>query len=192
MPGRVAQLYGGSGLGLSISKELVTVMGGDMHVESALGKGSTFSFTSRHDPPTKEELVKFLRQSNFPEDGLPAHCSPSDVELTAESPPPKFRMIGVAEDNPINLQHLAKQLKMLGYQYTLCSNGREILDKFCEPDSIIDCCVLDMSMPVMGRFLVQSIRSQLTAEQMAWNLLVACANMNRPMFQKESTGAPQS
>jgi PleD family two-component response regulator len=137
-------------------------MGGDMHVKSAQGKGSTFSFTSLHDPPTKEELVKFLRQSNFPEDGLPATFSPSDLEHTADSTPPKFRMIGVAEDNPINLQYLAKHLKMLGYQYILCTNGQEILDKFCEPDSIIDCCILDMSMPVMGKLLVTTIRNQLT------------------------------
>jgi PleD family two-component response regulator len=154
----VAQLYGGSGLGLSISKELVRVMGGDMHVESTLEKGSTFSFTSLHDPPTKDELVKFLRQSNFPQDGLSADCSPCDDGLAVESSPPKFRMIGVAEDNPINLQYLAKQLKMLGYQYILCANGQEILDKFCEPDSVIDCCVLDMSMPVMGKFLITTMR----------------------------------
>lgn len=148
-------MYGGSGLGLSISKELVKVMGGDMHVESALGEGSTFSFTSLHDPPTREELVKFLRHSNFPADGLPAEFSPGNSEPaeskeSSDSQPPKFRMIGVAEDNPINLQYLAKHLNMLGYQYTLCTNGKEILDKFCEPDSTIDCCILDMSMPVMG------------------------------------------
>ena len=137
-----------------------------MHVKSARGRGSTFSFTSLHDPPTKEELVKFLRHSNFPEDGLPANLPHNDVNVeVSESPPPKFRMIGVAEDNPINLQHLAKHLKMLGYQYTLCTNGQEILDKFCEPDSVIDCCILDMSMPVMGKLLVTTIRSQLTCDR---------------------------
>lgn len=130
-------------------------MGGDMHVESTLGQGSTFSFTSLHDVPTTEELVKFLRQSNFPKDGLPAEVPPSDdgstlSKTSLDSAQPKFRMIGVAEDNPINLQCLAKHLKMLGYQYILCTNGEEILGKFCEPDSIIDCCILDMSMPVMG------------------------------------------
>lgn len=138
-----------------------------MHVESVLGKGSTFSFTSLHDPPTKDELVRFLRESNFLEDGLPADFYPCDGKLagekpTSNSPAPKFRMIGVAEDNPINLQCLAKHLKMLGYQYILCTNGREILDQFCEPDSTIDCCILDMSMPVMGTLLISTIRSQLT------------------------------
>ena len=139
-----------------------------MRVKSAQGRGSTFSFTSLHDLPTKEELVKFLRQSNFPEDGLPAVTSPGEPELTISKvslgrSPPKFRLIGVAEDNPINLQHLARHLKTLGYKYTLCTNGREILDKFCEPDSIIDCCILDMSMPVMGWFIVATTITPLTS-----------------------------
>ncbi|MCJ1390449.1 hypothetical protein MMC18_003308 [Xylographa bjoerkii] len=150
---RVAQLYGGSGLGLSISKELVRVMGGEMHVKSAKGMGSTFSFTSIHDPPTKEELSTFEPQHTQTET-LPVVFPLGDSELAksevaSESPSPKFRMIGVAEDNPINLQYLAKNLKKLGYQYTLCTNGKEILDKFCEPGSTIDCCILDISMPVM-------------------------------------------
>ena len=126
-----------------------------MQVKSAEGKGSTFSFTSVHDLPTEKELIKFMRQSNYPQDGLSAVTPMSEAELTTaraelNSSPPRFRMIGVAEDNPINLQHLARHLKMLGYQSILCTNGKEILDKFCEPDSIIDCCIMDMSMPVMG------------------------------------------
>jgi PleD family two-component response regulator len=143
-------------------------MGGEMHVRSAQGEGSTFSFTSLHNPPTKEELVKFLRESNYPEDGLPAEISPGGPktqmsQVTLESLPPKFRMVGVAEDNPINLRYIAKHLKMLGYQYTLCTNGKEILDKFCEPGSIIDCCILDMSMPVMGKSLVGNTTMLLTS-----------------------------
>jgi PleD family two-component response regulator len=143
-------------------------MGGEMQVKSAQGEGSIFNFTSLHDPPTKEELIEFLRESNFPDDGLPAEISPGEAKTstpkaTLDSLPPRFRMIGVAEDNPINLQYIAKHLKMLGYQYTLCTNGKEILDKFCEPDSTIDCCILDMSMPVMGKSLVGSTTMPLTS-----------------------------
>ena len=143
-------------------------MGGEMHVKSAQGEGSTFNFTSLHDPPTKEELIKFLRESTLPAGGLPTGISPGETKTptpkpTLDSLPPKFRMIGVAEDNPINLQYIAKHLKMLGYQYTLCTNGKEILDKFCEPDSTIDCCILDMSMPVMGKSLVGSTTMPLTS-----------------------------
>lgn len=114
---RVAQLYGGSGLGLSITKELVRVMGGDMQVESQSGKGSTFSFTTLHEVPNKDEILHFIRQSNANRDGLVLEVldtrrgsSASAIEVATE-PPPKFSFIGVAEDNPINLKHLSKHLQ---------------------------------------------------------------------------------
>jgi len=136
-------------------------MGGEIHVESAHGKGSTFSFTTLHKAPTKEELTEFLRHSSCSEDRPLAGPLPGDATLATDqnrldSSTRKYRMIGVAEDNPINLQHLARHLKMLGYQYTLCTNGQEILDKVCEPDSSIDCCILDMSMPVMGKSIIRN------------------------------------
>lgn len=149
---KVAQLYGGSGLGLSISKELVNLMGGEMTVVSAQGKGSTFGFTSVHEVPTKKELVSFLRDSDMHIEGHAANdvttLSISNSGEQDQRPPP-FRMICVAEDNPINLRHLAKNLDALGYKYTLCTNGKEALDKFRDPDSIIDVVICDMSMPVM-------------------------------------------
>jgi len=97
---KVAQLYGGSGLGLSISKELVTVMGGEMSVQSEFGKGSTFSFTTLHDPPTRHELLDFLRlKSQKDDEGRSMGHALSFSELPAVQIPP-FQTILVAEDNP--------------------------------------------------------------------------------------------
>lgn len=148
---RVAQLYGGSGLGISISKELVRVMGGEMHVQSEKGKGSTFSFTSIHDPPSILELAILLPKHGVMDGasadliGEATSASKENLEVKA----PKFRTVGVAEDNPINLKILETHLTKLGYECVLCTNGQEILDKVCEPNSSIDCCILDMSMPIM-------------------------------------------
>jgi PAS domain S-box-containing protein len=97
---RVAQTYKGSGLGLSISKEIVKVLGGDMAVKSTAGVGSTFSFTTMHDSPTESELASFSKLDK----GVTAISA--DLEkleiLNSESkaPIPKFKKICVAEDNP--------------------------------------------------------------------------------------------
>jgi PAS domain S-box-containing protein len=97
---RVAQTYKGSGLGLSISKEIVKVLGGDMAVKSTAGVGSTFSFTTMHDSPTESELASFSKLDN----GVTAVSA--DLEkleiLNSESKAPilKFKKICVAEDNP--------------------------------------------------------------------------------------------
>lgn len=97
---RVAQTYKGSGLGLSISKELVKVLGGDMAVKSTAGVGSTFSFTTMHDYPTQDELDSFLQSGN----GVTAVATDLEkFEITNSvltAPVPKFKNICVAEDNP--------------------------------------------------------------------------------------------
>ncbi|KAI5205840.1 hypothetical protein E4T39_02891 [Aureobasidium subglaciale] len=147
---RVAQTYKGSGLGLSISKEIVKVLGGDMAVKSIPGAGSTFGFFTMHDYPTKDELTAFLKSGN----GVTAVAADLEkFEISNSgmiSSPPKFKKICVAEDNPINLRHLAKNLEALGYETPiLCTNGKEALDSFTQPDSDIDAVIIDMSMPTM-------------------------------------------
>ncbi|KAJ9619856.1 hypothetical protein H2203_008129 [Taxawa tesnikishii (nom. ined.)] len=119
-----------------------------MSVQSVQGRGSTFSFTSVHDVPTKAELVKFLRSTSVQsaqKDALPGARQFENTMSTA----PSFRKVCVAEDNPINLKHLSKNLSVLGYQQVLCTNGKEALDKFTEPGSDIDAVIVDMSMPIM-------------------------------------------
>lgn len=97
---RVAQTYKGSGLGLSISKELVKVLGGDMAVKSTAGVGSTFSFTTMHDYPAEDELDSFLKSGN----GVTAVATDLEkfeiANAVSTVPIPKFKKICVAEDNP--------------------------------------------------------------------------------------------
>lgn len=193
---KVAQLYGGSGLGLNISKELVRVMGGTINVESARGVGSTFSFTTEHSVPSPVELQRFLSMSSpstavttpmdeqrslesaldtmTMSDSVPplhptiADAAPSTNGMAASTPTspvsarpaaPRFRLVGVAEDNPINLSFLGKVLKSSGYEHVLCVNGDELLTRFLEPDSTIDVIIADMHMPVLdGLELTRLVR----------------------------------
>lgn len=176
---KVAQLYGGSGLGLNISRELVRVMGGSMEVESARGVGSTFRFTTVHTVPSDLEMHRFLSRSTgsiattpidenrslnsalgamamnetpISESGANGTHTTLPTEVipaSSSEPAPHFKFVGVAEDNPINLSYLAKVLKGLGYDHVLCTNGEELLTQFLEPDSLIDVIIADMHMPVL-------------------------------------------
>lgn len=121
-----------------------------MHVKSEKGKGSTFSFTSIHDIPSDSELVA-IQEEHKSVAGVSAGFSSGTATSREDlkDAPPRFRTVGVAEDNPINLKILATYLTKLGYNFVLCTNGQEVLDKVCEPHSMIDCCILDMSMPIM-------------------------------------------
>jgi len=114
---RVAQLYGGSGLGLSISKELVRLMGGEMHVSSAQGIGSTFAFTTLHDVPTKAELVAFLRNSDAQAEGsLVSDLTSFSMSNTPVVQAPRFGRLCVAEDNPcVPFSPLAGSLPLLTF-----------------------------------------------------------------------------
>lgn len=158
---QVAQNYGGSGLGLNISKELVICLGGDMHVESTKGKGSTFSFTIKAPMPTEEELSQYLKQQHSsigqPETtSLPAVNGRGGAPLSRYPSPiptfeiPSFKVIGVAEDNPINLKYICKILKSLGYHPVPFTSGVGLVNHFNSASTPeFHAIVTDLIMPEM-------------------------------------------
>lgn len=159
---QVAQNYGGSGLGLNISKELCLVMGGQMNVDSTKGNGSTFSFTISAGVPTEEELSHFLEQQSSCADSTKTvqrnvadgHATASITGNSSNIPTiqaPSFDVIGVAEDNPINLKYLCKVLISLGYTPIPYTNGADLVAHYKSTSiSPFNAIVTDLSMPVMG------------------------------------------
>lgn len=72
-----------------------------MQVVSAQGQGSTFSFTSMHDTPTRQELLDFLRESDAEKSGPQMFTSAAHSAANGTATQiPHFRKICVAEDNP--------------------------------------------------------------------------------------------
>ncbi|TDP63762.1 ATP-binding protein [Roseateles toxinivorans] len=118
--------FGGTGLGLEISRNLARRMGGDIRVNSALNLGSTF-------------IVELP---------LPA-CEPgvAPVVVQASNQPARSLRILVSEDHEINRKYLEAVLQRLGHSARFCHNGKEALQALMRED--FDIVLMDLHTPVM-------------------------------------------
>ena len=125
----------GTGLGMAITKSIVDLMGGTIHVESAPGKGSRFEVVL--ELPIDAEADKVQTASALPE------------EDEAVSPLSGMSFL-CAEDNAINAEILEMLLETKGASCTICSNGQEIVDAFASvKPGDYDMILMDVQMPVM-------------------------------------------
>nr|WP_243393548.1 PAS domain S-box protein [Solimonas fluminis] len=135
--------YGGTGLGLAISRRLVALMGGDLRVESTMGKGSRFWFS------LEIELA----------DTCPANLTSSNGGVSLRD----LRVL-LVDDNPMARMVLRGYAESLGWRVEMASNGKEAL-ALLETGSISgiehDVLLIDWQMPDMsGWEICERIRSR--------------------------------
>ena len=112
-----ARKYGGSGLGMAITDNLVRLMGGEIVVRSTPGKGSDFS-VFLHLPAAEEALGDTGTQNS-------EHKAEPEEDTNAFA----GRRILVAEDNDINAMIATEILEQMGAEVDLAQNGQEAVDR---------------------------------------------------------------
>ena len=149
----VNRKYGGTGLGLAICHRLVTLMGGEISVESKLGHGSDFQFQIPIEIP--------------PASFTPDRCAEPSNPVKFEKIDADHLRILVAEDNPVNQRVVTLLLKKIGYTCTIASDGLEALDLLKrEPYDIL---FLDIQMPkIDGMETARRIRDNFSPDARPW------------------------
>jgi signal transduction histidine kinase/DNA-binding NarL/FixJ family response regulator len=134
--GSTSRKYGGTGLGLAIASRLVALMGGQLTVESVLGKGSCFEFTLDVIESTAE-IHDML--------GLAA----SGKEIPGADPGSAATIL-LAEDNKVNQMLAVRTLEKGGYRVLVANNGAEAVQIIQEQP--VDLILMDIQMPEMDGF----------------------------------------
>ena len=125
----------GTGLGMAITKSIVDLMGGSIHVESAPGRGTRFEVVLEFPIDTESDHAQKVQ------------ALPEEAEETSPLSGMKFLC---AEDNAINAEILEMLLESKGAHCKIYPNGQEIVDAFASvKPGEYDMILMDMQMPVM-------------------------------------------
>jgi CheY-like chemotaxis protein len=137
-----ARKYGGTGLGLNISRQLVEKMGGRMGVESVENEGSTFWFTVLF-AKADEDQVDEVRNATKSGGGTMTRRRAKDLRIL------------LVEDNMVNQAVAMGMLKKLGFAAQGATDGKKALEILSKTD--FDLVFMDIQMPIMGGFETTSM-----------------------------------
>jgi signal transduction histidine kinase len=132
--GTVSRKYGGTGLGLAITRSLAELHGGKVHVQSELGRGSTFTVWVK----CEAEAAAGIPQRIDVVEPVPA------LPSTSGSP---VRIL-VVEDNQVNQKVVTAVLRKRGFFIELANDGQEALNKLAK-SADFDLVLMDVQMPIL-------------------------------------------
>jgi signal transduction histidine kinase/CheY-like chemotaxis protein len=149
--GSISRKFGGTGLGLTISKRFVEMMKGEIGVESEINKGSTFFFTARFGlGKTHKKILKQIIPENL------AHLS-----------------VLVVDDNPTSRLILTQYLESFGFNVEECASGAEALHKIKQESPSYQLVLMDWKMPTMNGIEASLKIQQLQLDEIPKILMVS-------------------
>ncbi|RKZ79416.1 MAG: hypothetical protein DRR19_24975, partial [Candidatus Parabeggiatoa sp. nov. 1] len=198
--GSTSRIYGGTGLGLAVTQQLVQLHGGELCVQSQLGVGSQFTFALPLSSQSSMSSVQLPSQSSMSSVQLPSQSSMSSVQLpepeeltTSQSSVAGSKLpeqeplitdngslitekeftVLVVDDEPVNRQVLVNYLSLQNYTIHQAASGLEAL-AFLEKGQKPDIILLDVMMPQKSGYEVtRTIRETWSADELPIILLTA-------------------
>jgi len=128
----ISQKFGGTGLGLAISKRIIELMGGEIWIESELGKGAKFIFTVKVKKAEGSICAKHKAAKH--------HCNFSNHTIL------------IAEDVEINREIMASILEETGVHIDNAENGKTAVSMFKENPEKYSLILMDINMPEMNGY----------------------------------------